>query len=72
MTPLHIAAREGHQHTLKYIVDNGAVIDIRDYSGVSKTIIPITTAVLNVYVTLTHRHQKKGAVFIIFACLQCN
>ena len=33
-TPLHIVAREGHEHTLKYIVDNGALIDVQDYDGV--------------------------------------
>ena len=46
-TPLHIVAIEGHEHILKYIVDNGAVIDVQDCDGVSKTIILIGTADLS-------------------------
>ena len=36
-TPLHIAAREGHEHTLESIVVNGAAIDVKNDVGVSAT-----------------------------------
>ena len=29
-TPLHVAARRGHVHTVGYLVDKGADINIRD------------------------------------------
>lgn len=34
-TPLHIAAKEGHDHTVKYLVDKGADIHIKDINGVN-------------------------------------
>ena len=40
-------AIEGHEYILKYIVDNGALIDVQDCDGVSKIIL-IGTADLSV------------------------
>ena len=38
-TPLHIAAGEGHDYTVKYLVGKGAVINIKDMNGVCMTIL---------------------------------
>ena len=45
-TPLHMAVRDRNEHTLKFIVDSGAAIDIKDDSGVSDTLILTSPAVL--------------------------
>ena len=45
-TPLHMAVRDRNEYTLKFIVDSGAAIDIKDESGVSDTLILTTPAVL--------------------------
>ena len=45
-TPLHMAVKDGNEHTLKFIVDSGAAIDIKDDSGVSDTLILTSPAVL--------------------------
>ena len=34
-TPLHIAASEGHEHTVESLVEKGADINIKDKTGVS-------------------------------------
>ena len=44
-----MAVRDGNEQTLKFIVDNGATIDIKDDSGVSETLILSSPAVLSVY-----------------------
>ena len=49
LTPLHVAVRDGNEQTLKFIVDNGAAIDIKDDSGVSETLILTSPAVLSEY-----------------------
>ena len=33
-TPLHTAARGGHECTIKYLVEKGALIDVKDKDGV--------------------------------------
>jgi len=33
-TPLHAAASEGHEYTVKSLVDNGADVSIKDEEGV--------------------------------------
>ena len=48
LTPLHMAVRDGNEQTLKFIVDNGADIDIKDDSGVSETLVLTSPAVLSV------------------------
>ena len=35
-TPLHIAAREGYDKTVEFLIEEGAQIDIKDNEGVSK------------------------------------
>ena len=34
-TPLHMAARKGHDQMVEFLVDKKADIDITDYNGVS-------------------------------------
>ena len=34
-TPLHFAAREGHDYTVKFLVKQGAKMNIKDIAGVS-------------------------------------
>ena len=41
-----MAVRDGNEQTLKFIVDNGAAIDIKDGCGVSNTVILTSPAVL--------------------------
>ena len=41
-----MAVKDGNEHTLKFIVDSGAAIDIKDDSGVSDTLILTSPAVL--------------------------
>ena len=48
LTPLHMAVKDGNEQTIKFIVDNGATIDIKDDSGVSETLIVTSPAVLSV------------------------
>ena len=43
-----MAVRDGNEQTLKFIVDSGAAIDIKDDSGVSETLILTSPAVLSV------------------------
>ena len=38
-TPLHIAAREGHERTVEHLVEMGADIYFRDMNGVCMTIL---------------------------------
>ena len=38
-TPLHIATKEGHEITVKSLVDKGANINIQDKAGVSMKIL---------------------------------
>ena len=38
-TALHIAAREGHERTVEYLVSKGADINIQDNNGVCMTIL---------------------------------
>ena len=46
LTPLHMAVKDGNEQTLKFIVGNGADIDIKDGSGVSETLLLTSPAVL--------------------------
>ena len=39
MTPLHLAAERGSIRIVKYLVEQGAEINIRDNNGVSVTIL---------------------------------
>ena len=34
MTPLHVAAKGGRVESVRYVVDNGATVDITDEKGV--------------------------------------
>ena len=36
MTPLHLAARQGHVDIVRYLVDKGADLNIKDEDGVSE------------------------------------
>jgi len=38
-TPLHIAAREGYEHTLECLITVGTDINIKDKNGVCTTIL---------------------------------
>ena len=38
-TPLHIAAREGYDFTVKYLAEKNADINITDYNGVCEAIL---------------------------------
>ena len=38
-TPLHVAAKEGRDHTVEQLVNRGADISIKDKNGVSMTIL---------------------------------
>ena len=38
LTPLHVAASEGRDHTVEWLVEKGADICIKDKAGVSMTI----------------------------------
>ena len=38
-TPLHVAATEGHDYTVKLLVSKGAKIELRNKNGVSVTIL---------------------------------
>ena len=40
-TPLHVAAREGHQYTVECLANRGADISIKDKEGVNVTILGI-------------------------------
>ena len=39
MTPLHVAAENAHIHVVKYFVEEGADINIRDHQGVNNYFI---------------------------------
>ena len=41
-----MAVKDGNEQTLKFIVGNGADIDIKDGSGVSETLLLTSPAVL--------------------------
>ena len=42
MTPLHVAAAKGDRlNIVKYLISKGADINIKDYNGVSETILLI-------------------------------
>ena len=48
MTPLHVVAEKGDRlDIVKYLLDKGADINIKDYNGVSKTILLIQQRVIN-------------------------
>ena len=38
-TPLHVAASNGRDYTVEYLVEKGADINIKDMAGVSMTIL---------------------------------
>ena len=47
MTPLHVAAEKGECHKIvKYLIDKGTDINIKDYSGVSETTVLVQQKVL--------------------------
>ena len=61
--PLHAAASEGHEYTVKSLVDKGANINIKDKDGVSSEYntngMYVRTTNLS-RVSLILRHQKKN------------
>ena len=50
-TPLHMAAEGGHTNILRYLLDKGAAIDIKNVLGVSTNILLTTAMYYKLYCT---------------------
>ena len=53
-----MAVKDGNEQTVKFIVDSGAAIDIKDDSGVSDTCILTSPAVLSVLDLIPYASNK--------------
>ena len=51
-TPLHVAARKGHDYTVKCLVKKGADMDTKDKTGVHETILLIVVKYLTVSIRI--------------------
>ena len=59
MTPLHVAAEKGESlDIVKYLIDKGADINIKDDNGVSETILLIQQRVLYPLILIKHQALK--------------
>ena len=50
MSPLHVAAKKGEcREIVEYLINKGTDINIKDYNGVSETIVLVQQTVLFIY-----------------------
>ena len=65
-TPLHIAVKEGKGHTVKFLVEKGADINIKDKNGVSEIISGIADFVC--FIT-RHLCPERMLIHTVWKCV---
>ena len=58
-TPLHIAVREGQEHTVDCLVMEGADINIKDNDGVSEAVVLVLNYSITPDLSFILLHKKR-------------
>ena len=62
MTPLHVAAEKGEcLDVVEYLIDEGANINIKDYNGVSETMLILQIVLYSLFILLFEKFYYSSS-----------